>query len=179
MSWWDSLTSGLGSLWGGIKDVGGSVGDYLSSNKDLSNALVAGGVSLYDAYNKNQANKKVSSALQAAESASASDAEDYQNYLNVLAQWQAANPSSGSSGGGGYSYGARHPYAGYVAQLTKELEPYTKMNLKNARAGSKAYRKALKDLAKEDLTIEVAPAYSIETGMGDMIKKAKKKDGAE
>lgn len=171
MSWWDSITGGLSDLWGGIKDVG----DYLSESPNLTKAITAGGLGLYDAYNKNQANKKVASALQSSEAASAADAADYQNYLNVLAQWQAANPSSG--GGGGYSYGARHPYAGYVKQLAEELTPYAKMSLKNARAGSKAYRKALKDLAKEDLTIEVAPAYSLETGIGDMIKKAKKKDG--
>lgn len=177
MSWWDSITGGLSDLWGGIKNYGGQALDYIGDNENAQKALVAGGLGLYDAYNKNQANKKVSSALQASEAASAADAADYQNYLNVLAQWQAANPSTGSGGGGGYRYSRGYPYAGELKSMLTELKPFTKMTVKNARAGSKAYRKALKELGDLDVSVDVAPAYTLETGIGDMIKKAKKQDG--
>lgn len=153
MSWYDSIVSGIGNLFSG--DSGGKV----------IQALVNGGVSAYNAYNKNDALDDYMNLLQGSSVEAEAEFADYQNYLNELAKWQAENPNYGKS----YK---SYPYMGQLQSAIKGLQPYNNMTKKTTKKQHKVFRNSLNDLQDLDVTqSKGTPHYALNTGIGDMIKK--------
>lgn len=170
MSWWDSVVDTVSGRFGGDSDSSSSGSSWTDG---LGKAIINGGVSAYNAYNKNKAAKDYLNSYNSVYDASSADYADYQNYLNELAKWQAENPNYGASRTPHRSF----PYMGQLQGAIRSLEPYAKMSKKQTKLNNKIYKSAINTL--NDLNVKQdygTPAYALDTGIGDFIKKAKKND---
>ena len=156
MSWYDDLFD---------NKIFDTIGNWFSKDSKLGSSLISGGLGLYNSSQQNKYLNAQIDALNSANEASSSSYDDYVDYLNTLAQWQAANGSD--------SDGRSYPYISYLKQAIEDMQPYKKMALKQTKKMTKAYNKAMNELADLDTSYDIAPSYSTDTGIGKYLNKDK------